>query len=126
MPARASTRARCTACGAVATTTASTLSPASNTGTPSPANSLAVSLLPMPIEPVRPITNGFLLPLTQHLYQRGPQRRRDLGADAEESLERRHRLVHQHAQPVDGPVAARSGVFQQFGFQGIVNDVANR
>src|ERR1700761_4230716 len=96
---------------------------ASKTGMPSAANSLAVSLLPMPIEPVRPMTKG--LASTEHLHQRLAQRGRDLGPDAEESFEGRHRLMHQHTQAIDGLVAPRGGILQQFRLQRIVDDVAD-
>src|SRR6185312_3532061 len=98
---------------------------ASNTGMPSAAKSLAVSLLPIPIEPVRPITNGSG-PGTQHLHQRLAQGGRDLGLDGEESFERRRRLMHQHPQTIDGFVTARGSILQQLGFQRAVNDVADR
>src|SRR3569833_4104575 len=93
---------------------------ASNTDTPSAANSLAVSLLPMPIEPVRPITNGLLFSVlagTQHLHQRLAQGGRDLGPDPEEGFERRRRLMHQHPQTINDLVSARGRIFQQRGFQ---------
>src|ERR1700749_968919 len=98
---------------------------ASNTGMPSAAKSLAVSLLPMPIEPVRPITKG-LAAGTQHLHQRLAQGGRDLGFHAKEGFERWRRLMHQHPQAIDGLVATRGRVFQQWGFQWAVDDVANR
>ena len=60
------------------------------------------------------------------LFQRFAQSGRDLGPDAEKSFERRRRLVHQHAQAVDGIMAPRLGVFQQRGFQRIVDDIADR
>src|SRR5258708_32092815 len=98
---------------------------ASNTGIPSAANSLAVSLLPMPIPPVRPITKG-LLALTQHPFQLRAQARCNLRSPAEKCLERRHGLVHQHAQAINGLVAARASVFQELCLQRIVDDVAYR
>src|SRR6185503_15044357 len=97
---------------------------ASNTGMFSAAKSLAVSLLPMPIEPVRPITNGLpfsILAGTQHLHQRIAQGGRDLGPDPKKGFERRRRLMHQHPQAIDGLMAARGGIFQQRGFQGAVD-----
>src|SRR5579872_4526224 len=99
---------------------------ASNTGMPSAAKSLAVSLLPMPIEPVRPITKGFsVLAGTQHLHQRLAQGGRDFGFHAKEGFEGWRRLMHQHPQAIDGLVAARGGIFQQRGLQRAVDDVAN-
>src|ERR1700749_3450958 len=94
---------------------------ASNTGTPSAANSLAVSLLPMPIEPVSPITKGLwpFLTFTQHLHQRLAQGRCDLGLHTEKSLEGGHRLMHQHAQPIDDLVTTCAGILQQPGLQRI-------
>src|ERR1700753_2154832 len=99
---------------------------ASNTGTPSAAKSFAVSLLPMPIEPVRPMTKGSALAFTQNLFQRRAQCRRNLGLDAKEGFEGRRRLMHQHAQSVDGSVAGSSRISQQFCLQRIVDDVADR
>src|SRR5882757_3563441 len=97
---------------------------ASNTGTPSAAKSLAVSLLPMPIPPVRPITKG-LLALTQNLFQCRAQGGCDFRLLAEKSMERWHRLMHQHVQAIDGLVAARGGVFQKLRFQRVVNNVTH-
>src|SRR4051812_3723121 len=97
---------------------------ASNTGTPSAANSFAVSLLPMPIEPVRPITKG-LLAGTEDLHKRIAQVLRDFWPHAKKCLKGRHRLMHQHPKAVDGFVPPRGGIFQQFCFQWIVDDVAN-
>src|SRR4051812_17704348 len=98
---------------------------ASNTGMPSAAKSLAVSLLPMPIEPVRPITKG-LAAGTEHLDKRIAQRGRNLGPDSEEGFERRCSLMHQHPQAINGLVAARGGILQQRSFQGAVDDIADR
>src|ERR1700761_5477817 len=99
---------------------------ASNTGTPSAAKSFAVSLLPMPIEPVRPMTKGSALAFTQNLFQRRAQCRRNLGLHAKEGFKRRHRLMHQHAKTINGLVTARGSVLQQLRLQRIVDDVADR
>ena len=71
------------------------------TGTPSAANSLAVSLLPMPMRAGQPDDIG---PMRMVSACSSAARRpgRDLRPDAEKSFERRHRLMHQHAQPIDG------------------------
>src|ERR1043166_8980813 len=97
---------------------------ASWTGMPSSANSLAVWLLPMPIEPVRPMTYG--LAMGQHPFQQCSQSLRHLRFDAEKGFERRRRLVHQHPQPVQTDMPALPCFGQQIGLQGIVDDVANR
>src|ERR1700760_891044 len=94
---------------------------ASCTGTPSAANSLAVSVLPMPIEPVSPMTKG--LGTGERPLQRGPEPRRHFRFDAKKCLERWCRLMHQHAQPVDCDMPARPCLFQQFGLERIINDV---
>ena len=39
---------------------------------------------------------------TQRLHQRSAQAGVTFGLDAEEGFEGRHRLMHQHAQPIDG------------------------
>src|SRR4051794_24434315 len=98
---------------------------ASNTGMPSAAKSLAVSLLPMPIEPVRPITKG-LAAGTEHLDKRFAQSLRNFRPNAEEGFEGRRRLMHQHSQAIDSFVAARGGILQQRSFQGAVDDIADR
>src|SRR6185312_9375715 len=93
---------------------------ASWTGMPSAANSLAVSLLPMPMPPVSPIAKGLGI---ERPLQMLAQSAGDLGPHAKESFKRRHRLVHQHAKPIDGDIAARLGICQQRCFQWIVNDI---
>ena len=82
------------------------------TGTPARGEIAAVVDLPMPIEPVRP-TTSIILPRAGR--EQGAQIRRHLRPDAEPALEARHRLVQQHAEPVDGlsaraRAAASSGV----------------
>ena len=45
---------------------------------------------------------------------------RNLGPDTEEGLKRRHTLVDQHAQAIDGLMTTRPGVFQQCGFLWVI------
>src|SRR5690348_18468813 len=94
---------------------------ASCTGTPSAAKSLAVSLLPMPMEPVSPMTKG--LAMSQRLDQPGAQSRRDIGLHTKKGFEGWHGLMHQHAQPVDHLVAARLSGLEQFRLQRIIDDI---
>src|SRR6516225_3089503 len=93
------------------------------TATPSLANNLAVWLLPMPIEPVRPMTKG--LGMVQGPDQKLAQSLGHFGFDAEKCLEGGNRLVHQHAEPIETNMSPRPGSLQQIGFQRVVNDVAH-
>src|ERR1700722_9315196 len=97
---------------------------ASCTAMPSAANNFAVSLLPMAIEPVRPMTKG--LSCMESAFQHGAQARRDRRLYAKERLKGGLRLVHQHTQPINHEMAALGGVFQQLGFQRIIDDIADR
>src|SRR5580765_691395 len=92
---------------------------------PSFANSLAVSVLPMPIEPVRPMRRGRSA-IAQSLLEFVAKFRRDFWFDAEEGLERRDRLIHQHTQTIDGPEAAHFGTLQKVGLKRIIDDVTYR
>ena len=55
--------------------------------------------LPMPIEPVRPMTSITCPKVCRDM---GAKLWRHLRAHAEPALEARHRLVQQHAEPIDG------------------------
>ena len=54
---------------------------------------------------------------------RPPQFGGDLRPDAEPALEAGHRLVQQHAEPVDSAEARGAGGREQRGFEGNVDDI---
>src|SRR5882672_652997 len=95
---------------------------------PSRAKSLPVSVLPMPIEPVSPIINGFRRGVSdtrKRLHEFFAQIWRDLRRYAKPGGKSGRRLMHQHAQPVEGAVTASTRSFEQWRFQRIVNDIGN-
>src|SRR5262249_41307891 len=88
------------------------------------ANIFAVSVLPMPIEPVSPTMSG-LSSATDGLHKQPAQAFADLRSRTEEHLECRDALMNQHSQPIDRAVAATARVLQQVGLDGIVNKITN-
>src|SRR5260221_2436835 len=96
---------------------------------PSRWKSFRVSLLPMPMEPVRPTVNGRswrLSGIAKRLGQSRAQIRRHFWRDAEPGGKGGHGLMHQHAQPIDGAVAASTRLAQKLGLQRIVDNVRDR
>src|SRR4051812_48880427 len=91
---------------------------------PSLANIFAVSLLPMPIEPVSPTRSGRSA--MQRLLEMRAQLRCHLRRRSEEGGKRRNGLMHQHAQSIDRLVPPGPGILEKAGLKGIVDDVADR
>src|SRR5512146_3424871 len=88
-------------------------------------NNFAVSVLPMPMEPVSPMTKGRFSVTAERLFEFSPQYGRNFRRYTEPKREARDRLVHQHAQPVHRLVSARVRLSEEIGLQGIVDDVRN-
>src|SRR5437764_13754088 len=99
------------------------------TGRPRRANSLPVSVLPMPMEPVSAATKtrpavGSGTP--ERLQKMSPQARRDGGTNAEPLSKCRHRLMHQHSKAIYRLMARGFGASQQLCFDRVVNDICYR
>ena len=61
----------------------------------------------------------------EHFNQHRSQSGRNFRLLAKECFKRRHGLMHQHAQAVDGLVAPRRSVSQQGRLQWRIDDIAN-
>src|SRR5579871_3609732 len=92
---------------------------------PSRRKSFAVSLLPMPIDPVSPTMRGSR-ELMERLFQISSYRRRYLWRSAEEGFERRGRLEDQHREAIDCLQPPATSLPQQSRLQRIVDEVANQ
>src|SRR6476620_1244442 len=96
---------------------------------PSRAKSFPVSVLPIPIEPVSPIIKGFRWresDTRKGSHEAFAQLGGDFGRHAEPGCKSWHSLMHEHAEPIQRPVTARTSSFEQCRFQRIVDDVGNR
>src|SRR5262249_59929269 len=101
-----------------------TAASASYTGIPSFANIFAVSVLPMPIEPVSPTMSG-LSSATDGLHKRLAQPFADLGSHTEERLECGDGLMNQHPQPVDRAMTATARILEQLRLDRVVDEITN-
>src|SRR5437588_6739854 len=88
----------------------------SSTGIPSRANSLPVSVLPMPMEPVRPTrkTRAFADSGNAKRFQKKGAKGKGHGRTYPEPCRKgRYRLMHQHAETIHGLVPGGFGLPQQ-------------